>query len=218
MFDGVEFLRITDVSPTPLLASSPLSSLIMSTKTTDSLTFETLIGLFNFRGLYALSFSFIFGMTLWVSFIGGVIIHRVLPQRQFGPLQQRLLPVYFKLNTLISSGLLLAWIRNHSAVTAHLACPMVPDVSQAYALFIVVATQALNLFWFGPTTSKLLTERLELEKAEGKNAQDADASPDLKALKAKFARLHGYSSLANLLAFLALAFHGLWIGNYGITA
>jgi len=40
----------------------------------------------------------------------------------------------------------------------------------------------------------------------------------MQALKAKFARLHGYSSLANLVAFLALAFHGLWIGNYGVIA
>jgi len=81
-------------------------------------------------------------------------------QGQFGPLQQRLLPVYFKLNTLISSGLLLAWIRNHSTVTPHLAYPTVPDVSQAYALFIVVASQALNLFWFGPATSKYVTWEL----------------------------------------------------------
>jgi len=122
----------------------------MSTKTTDSLTVETLVGLFSFRGLYTLSFSFIFGMSLWVSFIGGIITHRVLPQRQFGSLQQRLLPVYFKLNTLISSGLLLAWIRNHSTVIPHLAYPTVPDVSQAYALFIVVASQALNLFGLVP--------------------------------------------------------------------
>jgi hypothetical protein len=70
-----------------------------------------------------------------------------------------------------------------------------------------------------------LTERFELEKTEGLNAQDADArrflSPlpapliafSLKALKAKFARLHGNSLLANRVAFLALAFHGLWIGE-----
>jgi hypothetical protein len=43
-------------------------------------------------------------------------------------------------------------------------------------------------------------------------------STDMKKLNAKFARLHGYSSLANLIAFLALAFHGLWIGSYGIGA
>ena len=43
-------------------------------------------------------------------------------------------------------------------------------------------------------------------------------STDMKKLNAKFARLHGYSSLANLIAFLGLVFHGLWIGSYGIGA
>jgi hypothetical protein len=73
-----------------------------------------------------------------------------------------------------------------------------------------------------------------LEKAEGKEADKDNVGvrqiavayapltrthqvSDMKALNAKFARLHGYSSLANLIAFLALAFHGLWIGNYGVT-
>ena len=37
----------------------------------------------------------------------------------------------------------------------------------------------------------------------------------MKALNKLFAQLHGISSLANLTAFLALAFHGLWIGNVG---
>jgi len=57
-----------------------------------------------------------------------------------------------------------------------------------------------------------------LEKEEGKDAHDPNVSTDMKKLNAKFARLHGYSSLANLIAFLALAFHGLWIGSYGIGA
>jgi hypothetical protein len=77
--------------------------------------------------------------------------------------------------------------------------------------------------------------RLKLEKEEGKDAHDPTvslsydrctrptnfcikASAGMKKLNAEFARLHGYSSLANLAAFLALVFHGLWIGSYGIGA
>ncbi|KAF8482144.1 hypothetical protein DFH94DRAFT_627906 [Russula ochroleuca] len=189
----------------------------MSLKTTDRLTFGTLFSLFNLRGLYTLSFSFIFGMSLWVTFIGGVITYKTLPRQQFGSLQQRLFPVYFKLNALISSGLLLVWVRNHDTVITQIAHPTNPDVSQAYALAVVAISQALNAVWIGPATSKLLAARFRLEKAEGKDANDADVSVDMKKLNAKFARLHGYSSLANLTAFLALVFHGLWIGNYGIS-
>jgi Domain of unknown function (DUF4149) len=173
-------------------------------------------------------------------------------RQQFGTLQRHLFPVYFKFNAIVSSGLLLAWIRNHSTVIAEFTHPTVPDVSQAYALGTVVIAHALNIVWFGPATSKyvtwqlyffapphllqrLLIERLKLEKEEGKDAHDPNVSlscdrctcptnyhlkvsTDMKKLNAKFARLHGYSSLANLTAFLALVFHGLWIGSYGIGA
>jgi len=190
----------------------------MSTKVIDRLTPGILFGLFNVKGLYTLSFSFIFGMSIWVTFIGGVITRRVLAREHFTPLQQRIFPMYFTLSTLTSTGLLLAWIRNHGNVIAHIADPTVPEVSQAYALAIVAVSHTLNTVWFGPATSKLSSARLKLEKQEGKDPRDANASAEMKALNAKFARTHGYSSLANLVSFLALVFHGLWIGNYGITA
>lgn len=156
-------------------------------------------------------------MSLWVTFFGGVIAYRTLPRQQFGSLQRSIFPVYFKLNAIISSSLLLAWIRNHDTVIAQIAYPTIPDVSQTYALAVVVISQALNALWIGPVTSELLAVRFKLEKEEGKDAHDAEASTDMKKLNAKFGRLHGYSSLANLIAFIALAFHGLWIGNYGVS-
>ena len=90
--------------------------------------------------------------------------------------------------------------------------------------------------FFAPPHSlhRLLTARLKLEKEEGKDAHDPNVSlpfdcftcsanycsklsTDMKKLNKKFAKLHGYSSLVNLVAFLALVFHGLWIGTYGIS-
>jgi Domain of unknown function (DUF4149) len=175
-----------------------------------------------------------------------------LARQHFGTLQHRIFPVYFKCNAIVSSGLLFAWIHNHSTVIAQFAQPNVPDVAQAYALGVVAITHTLNIVWFGPATSKyvtwqllfltppnllhrLLTLRDKLEKEEGKNAHDPNvslscdrctcltnyclkASADMKKLTAKFMRLHGYSSLANLIGFLSLAFHGLWIGSYGLGA
>lgn len=38
----------------------------------------------------------------------------------------------------------------------------------------------------------------------------------MKALNRRFGALHGISSLANLIAVIALGFHGLWIGSAGI--
>ena len=81
-------------------------------------------------------------------------------RQQFGSLQQRAFPVYFKLNAIVSSGLLVAWTRNHSTVIALLAHPTVPDVCQAYALGVVAIAHTLNIVWFGPVTSKYVMWQL----------------------------------------------------------
>ena len=38
----------------------------------------------------------------------------------------------------------------------------------------------------------------------------------MKSLNRTFGTLHGISSLFNLLAVIAVIFHGLWIGNNGV--
>ena len=86
-------------------------------------------------------------------------------RQQFGSLQQRIFPVYFKLNALISSGLLLVWIRNHNTAIAQIAHPTNPDVFQAYALVTVAISQALNAIWIGPATSKYVTWQLNCRSA-----------------------------------------------------
>jgi hypothetical protein len=80
-------------------------------------------------------------------------------RQQFGSLQRSIFPVYFKLNAIISSGLLLAWIRNHDTVIEQIAYPTIPDVSQTYTLAVVVISQALNALWIGPVTSEYVTRQ-----------------------------------------------------------
>ena len=59
-------------------------------------------------------------------------------------------------------------------------------------------------------------QRHKLEKAEGKQYTDEGVSAEMKALNKKFAQAHGISSMFNLDALIALIFHGLWIGRYGL--
>jgi hypothetical protein len=79
-----------------------------------------------------------------------------------------------------------------------------------------------------------MTQRNKLEKEEGKLYSEpgvritdviqpvdffhdySQVSDRMKSLNARFAYLHGLSSLANLVAVIALGFHGLWIGNFGV--
>jgi len=181
-----------------------------------TLTVSSLLQLLNLKGVYLLGYSFLLGMSIWVTFIGGVIAHQSLPRHQFGALQHRTFPVYFVLSIALSSGLLALWTFAHPEVLAHLTEPWLANVTQAFTLWTVVIVQASNHFIIGPETSKTMFARHKLEKEEGKSYNDEGVSDAMKALNSKFSQLHGWSSLANLAANIALIFHGLWIASHGL--
>ncbi|KAI0374472.1 hypothetical protein BV20DRAFT_1011539 [Pilatotrama ljubarskyi] len=181
----------------------------------STLSWSSFLALFNAQGLYQVGYAWLFGMTLWVTFIGGTIAFKTLPRQQFGTLQHRTFPIYFVISIALSSGLLGLWTYSHPRVLTHYLSPSEGDVAQAYALAAVVLSQAANHFVIGPLTSKTMFMRHRLEKEEGKAYNEPGVSDQMKALNKTFSQLHGISSLANLTAFLALLFHGLWIGNAG---
>ncbi|KAM5532177.1 hypothetical protein V8D89_014133 [Ganoderma adspersum] len=178
-----------------------------------TLSWSSLRALFSAQGVYQVGFAWLFGMTLWVTFIGGVIAVRTLPRQQFGTLQHRTFPIYFAISIGLSSGLLGLWSWSHPVVLTHYRQPAVADVSQAYTLATVLLCQVVNHYVIGPLTSKTMFKRHRLEKEEGKAYNEPGVSEQMKQLNKTFAQLHGLSSLANLTAFFALAFHGLYIGN-----
>ncbi|KAG5654034.1 hypothetical protein H0H81_008050 [Sphagnurus paluster] len=168
------------------------------------------------HGLYLVGYSWLFGMSLWISFFGGVIAFKTLPRQQFGNLQHKTFPIYFVLSVVLSSSLLFLWTQSHPDVLDHLTEPRNADVAQVYALATVLFGQGFNYFVIGPLTSKTMFQRHRLEKEEGKTYNEPGVSAEMKALNRRFGTLHGISSLANLAAVIALGFHGLWIGNAGV--
>jgi len=182
----------------------------------QTLTVASLINLVNLDGLYLLGYAWLFGMSIWLSFFGGVIAFKALPRHQFGALQHKIFPVYFVISILLSSSLLGVWVLKHPDVVTFIGRPYLADVAQAYALGTVLLSQGLNYFVIGPLTSKTMFQRQKLEKEEGKVYTDPGISAEMKALNRRFGALHGISSLANLGAIIALGFHGLWIGNAGV--
>ncbi|KAM6497985.1 protein of unknown function (DUF4149) domain containing protein [Amanita muscaria] len=181
----------------------------------EYLTFNRFLSLFNPKALYVLSYSWLFGMSLWVTFFGGVIAFKTLPRQQFGQLQLKTFPIYFSINVALSSLMMAYWVFTHPDVISYISRPTVADVAQLYALFVVFGTHGLNCFVVGPIASKVKVQRHKLEKDEGKGYDEKEVSAQMKAFNRKFGMLHGISSLLNLIAFIALVFHGLWIGNAG---
>jgi len=180
------------------------------------LTIGSLLSLANPHSLYVLAYSWLFGMSLWITFFGGVIAFKTLPRQQFGTLQHKTFPIYFVLSMSISSLLLALWTFNHPDVVTYITRPNVADVAQAYALGNVILCQGFNYFIIGPWTSSVMFQRHRLEKEEGKVYNEPGVSSNMKSLNRKFGMLHGVSSLANLGAVIALGFHGLWIGQAGV--
>jgi hypothetical protein len=182
----------------------------------ELLTLSSLFGLLSPKGVYLLTYAWLFGMSLWITFFGGVIAYKALPRPMFGALQHRTFPIYFVISITLTSGLLGMWTWSHPDVITHVLRPNVADVAQVYALVSVFLAQSLNYFVVGPMTSKIMFQRHKLEKEEGKSYNEEGVSAKMKALNVKFGSLHGISSLANMGAVIALSFHGLFIGNVGL--
>ncbi|KAL9715817.1 hypothetical protein Ac2012v2_000259 [Leucoagaricus gongylophorus] len=182
----------------------------------EPLTLSSIVSLVNSDGVYLLGYAWAFGMAVWVTFFAGIIAFKTLPRQQFGALQHKVFPVYFVQTIVLSSALLTKWIYSHPDVTTYITKPWIVDVAQVYLLGSVLIAQGANYFIVGPMTSRTMFARHKLEKEENKQYNDPAASTEMKALNRRFGSLHGISSLANLIAVIALGFHGLWIGKAGI--
>jgi len=182
----------------------------------EVLSIASVVGLITPKAVYLLGYSWLFGMSLWVSFFAGVIAYKALPRQQFGTLQHRIFPVYFACSIGLSAILLGLWTYGHPDVVPNIAAPWLADVAQAYVVAGILIAQAGNQFIVGPMTSKTMFKRYQQEKDEGKSYNEPGVSDKMKALNSTFAQLHGISSLANLYAVIALVFHGMWIANNGL--
>lgn len=195
---------------------STIVSLSMSRAQT--LSIKTIADLCTADGLYLFAFSWLFGQTIWVSFIGGVIAHRSLTRQQFAALQSRSFPAYFLSSTALCTILLGLWTFSHPDVVPNLLRPLYVDVAQAYILLFVSVVQGANYLVIGPETNRIVAERQRLEREEGKSYNDPAASPAMKAVNKEFGKMHGLSSLMNLFVVIALGLHALWIGNHGLRS
>jgi hypothetical protein len=72
------------------------------------------------------------------------------------------------------------------------------------SLGVALTMTLLNLLFLEPYSTKIMMERYDLENQEGGQLTDR-----YKALKAQFGKMHGMSSLTNLIALCAGIAHGV---------
>ncbi|KAB1200692.1 hypothetical protein CJ030_MR0G006569 [Morella rubra] len=165
---------------------------------------------------HLLCFSTAFGTALWVTFIGGIIMFKNLPRHQFGNLQSKMFPAYFSLVGICcaisvgSFGYLHPWKSSSTA-----------EKYQLGFLLSSFAFNLANLFVFTPMTIEMMKQRHKVERESNigeetgwsKNVEAAKVNPKLAAMNKKFGMIHGFSSLANIMAFGSLAMHSWYLAG-----
>lgn len=148
-----------------------------------------------------------YGMSVWVTFISSNVLCRVMPRHQFGVVQSKIYPVYFRFLGYTIALALLGHVlshRNHSHSYLQ-ACNLVASL---------VAT-LLNALYLEPKASKVMFERMKVEKEQGRGREgDADVeSSTVKKLNEKLNTLNSFSSFINILTLVSLTCHLLYVSQ-----
>ncbi|KAI7151063.1 hypothetical protein KC324_g15303 [Hortaea werneckii] len=75
---------------------------------------------------------------------------------------------------------------------------------------VMFGTNLLNLLYLGPATTKVMKERKHQETRDGKKYYDSGPkSQEMQRLNSSFSKLHGASSLSNVVGLAAMLFYGV---------
>ncbi|KAL2181760.1 uncharacterized protein P884DRAFT_234823 [Thermothelomyces heterothallicus CBS 202.75] len=176
------------------------------------------MGFFSPAPYHILSYGTLLGATVFHTFIGGIISFRVLPRPQFGALMAKIFPVYFAMQAALPAALALTYpgSRNPFGVAGGLAGVL--DPSNRWTVLAPLASALLcavgNLVVVGPQTTRVMEERRQQERKDGKKAYDEPPhSQEMQALNRRFSMLHGISSLLNLGTLVATVVYGVTLSS-----
>ncbi|CAK9230407.1 unnamed protein product [Sphagnum jensenii] len=173
------------------------------------------------RLLHLFTFSIIYGSALWVTFVSGLILSNNLPQQQFSFMQSRIFPIYLRL--LAAGELLLTML--HSLLHPWFSADKLETWQLQNFVWILVAT-LINLLVFEPWETKLMFEKLRLEKGgwvhnttpeELRIVLQAEKKKNLEEINEKLKTLHTYLSALNLLTLAGLTWHLSYLARRSIV-
>jgi hypothetical protein len=147
--------------------------------------------------IHVLSFGTWFGTVVYTTFVAGITMFKNLPRQTFGKLQAKLFPKYFA----VCSITLLLQLFTLTKVPALKDSVVVAKRALSAALIMTL----LNQFWIEPMTTENMMSRYRLEE-EGKTGSD-----EYKKLKGNFGKIHGVSSLANLISLCGGVAHAVYL-------
>ncbi|CAH8257902.1 unnamed protein product [Arabidopsis lyrata] len=160
-------------------------------------------------GLTAIAAAF--GTTVWVTFVSSYVLASVLGRQQFGVVQSKLYPVYFKAT---SVGILVGLFghvlsRRRKLLTD--ATEMWQGVNLLSAFFMIES----NKSFVEPRATKAMFERMKAEKEEGRGERTSEQElrRKLEQLSERLSKLNTYSSWLNILTLMSLTWHFVYLGQ-----
>lgn len=173
----------------------------------DSSSYHWCLKLIHF--IHLASCGLFLGVEMWVSFFAGVIKFHNLPRHQFGYIQTKIFPVYFRTTALLSFLAVLTFYLEKS-----FGSWSADDSLQVVSLYIALVGAVFCQIVLEPMTTTLMFECHKLEKEEGLGegigrfdcALMRSNKPYMKK-KIRFIGLHVVTVLVNLSGFAAMGFH-----------
>ncbi|RJE21206.1 hypothetical protein PHISCL_06449 [Aspergillus sclerotialis] len=165
------------------------------------------------RPYHILSYGTLLGSQVYQTFVSGIVAFRALPRPQFASLQSAQFPIYFSLQSGLPLILALTSSKNDQVnslsdlLAAENRCTFIP-------LATAMVTGLVNMFILRPITMNVMRERKHQETRDGKKSYDPPPhSKEMMALNKKFRRVHGLSSLVNLVSLFATVYYGVVLGK-----
>ncbi|KAJ0085075.1 hypothetical protein Patl1_07382 [Pistacia atlantica] len=122
-------------------------------------TFGGLMGVLNMLG-----FAIAYGMCVWVSFVSSYVLAEALPRQQFGMVQSKIYPVYFRG---MACSIVLALLGHMPRLFAGGKV----EIFQGFNLLASILMVFVNSMYMEPRATKVMFERMKAEKEEGRGRE-----------------------------------------------
>ncbi|KAG6499988.1 hypothetical protein ZIOFF_039802 [Zingiber officinale] len=180
--------------------------------------------------LHLLGFATAYGTCIWVTFVSSNVLAASLPRQQFGTVQSKLYPMYFRV---VAHSIALALAAHFLGRDRRILAERL----QTYNLLAALAMVTANMLFLEPRATKVMFQRMKVEKGEGRGRDMADvisSEPAAKSIKetpvaaaaskvvggeqggvkselvqlnGRLRRLNNHSSFLNILTLMSLSWH-----------
>ncbi|KAK2734273.1 hypothetical protein FQN57_001735 [Myotisia sp. PD_48] len=163
---------------------------------------------------HILSYGTLLGLQTYQTFVGGIIAFKTLPRPQFSTLQSAIFPVYFGLQTALPFVLAITYPGERTIANSvpKGVVGLLAEDNRVTTLLPILATflsGLTNSLILRPATARVKRQREHQEIVDKKKYTDAPPhSEKMARLNKSFARLHGISSLVNIVGLAATVYYG----------